>query len=55
MAEGKTIKLVDETMCKTCAHWKAPETSKVCHPCMEAAVNENSKKPINYIPAKEKR
>lgn len=49
MAEGKTTKLVDETMCKTCVHKDVIETDEPCHSCMEAATNENSVKPINYI------
>ena len=49
MSEGKTMKLIDETMCATCVHKNVIETSEPCHSCMEAAINENSKKPINYI------
>lgn len=49
MSEGKTMKLVDETMCKTCIHRNEPDNKPPCHPCMETPVNENSKKPINYI------
>ena len=50
MAEGKTVKLVDETYCKTCIHRDEPDNKPPCHPCMEKATNINSKKPINYIP-----
>ena len=49
MAEGKTVKLVDETMCATCIHKDVLEVEEPCHSCMEAAVNENSKKPANYV------
>lgn len=54
MSEGKTTKLVDETMCGTCIHKNVPEVNEPCHSCMEAAVNENSKKPINYVERKKK-
>lgn len=49
MAEGKTTKLVDETMCRSCIFENTYEAEEPCHSCMEAATNENSKKPINYI------
>lgn len=49
MAEGKTMKLVDETMCATCVHKNVLEVKEPCHTCLETPVNENSKKPINYI------
>ena len=54
MAEGKTIKLVNETMCETCIHQNEPDNIDPCHTCMETPVNENSKKPVNYI-SKEKK
>ena len=53
MSEGKTTKLVDETMCFSCIFKNVYEGDEPCHSCMEAAANENSEKPINYI-SKEK-
>lgn len=49
MADGKITKLVDETMCKSCIHFEESDAVDPCHTCQETPVNENSKKPINYI------
>lgn len=54
MAEGKTVKLVDETYCKTCIHRDEPDNRPPCHPCMEKATNINSRKPVNYVERKKK-
>lgn len=49
MAEGKTTKLVDETMCKSCIFENVYDAEEPCHTCQETPVNENSVHPINYI------
>ena len=53
MAEGKTTKLVDfQKYCHTCTHWETFETDEPCNSCLIQQVNENSEKPVNYIPKK---
>ena len=55
MAEGKTMKIVNyRKYCPTCAHWNVFETDEPCNSCLLQRVNENSKKPVNYIEDKKK-
>ena len=54
MAE-KNLKIVRfDEYCKTCVYAKTEEIKDPCNACLTQPVNENSHKPVNYIP-KEKR
>lgn len=48
MSEGKTLKIVDFTFCKTCKNKDVFEADEPCNLCLCNRVNENSVKPINY-------
>lgn len=36
--------------CPKCQHKDLPETEDPCNECLTEPVNENSHKPVNYIP-----
>ena len=36
--------------CPRCIHKDVPETKDPCNVCLAQPVNENSHKPVNYIP-----
>lgn len=61
MAEGKTTKIVrfdifcnggelDGKVWPACIHKDVPDTENPCNMCLNGKVNENSRKPTNYIP-----
>ena len=64
MSEGKTTKIVrfdvfcnggelDGKVWPACVNKNTPETEKPCNRCLNVKANENSRKPVNYIPEKE--
>jgi hypothetical protein len=54
MAE-KTLKIVDFSYCNKCAHKDVYEGDEPCNTCLCSGVNENSVKPVNYVPGKGKK
>ena len=45
------LKMVDfYWYCPRCIHKDVPEVKNPCNACLAQPVNENSRKPINYIP-----
>lgn len=52
MENQKKIVLFDQ-YCKKCIHKNVPEVEDPCNRCLTHSVNDNSHKPVNYIPKEE--
>lgn len=48
MADGKTIKIVDFTLCKKCRYYLSSDYKEPCKSCLLKKTNTNSNHPINY-------
>lgn len=54
MENQKKIVLFDQ-YCKKCTFADTPEVKDPCNRCLTHSVNDNSHKPVNYIPKEEKK
>lgn len=44
------VKIVDFTYCKTCKYGSKEESEEPCDECLNTFTNENSHKPVCYVP-----
>jgi hypothetical protein len=43
------------SFCRKCLHWTKSEHEEPCNSCLNEPVNDNSKKPVNFVPASDEK